>query len=565
KAARLHVGDLIQLGHNGPRMQVLEIDTIGAPEGPDGPAEILAPRRMKWRIENVLVTGGVIAAFVLVVALTAILLSRETEPPPPGPNGVVEGPEPLVKPPDAKPLEVKPPDPTPLDTKPPEAKPPEVAPPEVKPPAVKPSPVPPTVERRIVGKFEPASQPVGVVVRRAEGKRPWERVQPQGHVQTDDLLVCLPGYRSELALDSGVQLTLWGNVQEQLAWPILESAIVLHPPPAGTDLSFTLDRGRVAITNRKNGPAQVQVQFADQTWDLTLADSQSEVGLELLGREGGLEGGPLLFVGLVVLKGQAQLRVGVQQFALQAPPGPALYTWANHGPSAPGPQPLPDEVAPLWHKTLPATWQWQKLPVPQQQAAQKTYEAMRQALNELSNRLNTAASLHVVLAEDMRSPRPMTRELAVLSLGAVDALPEVLDALADEKFPDVREAAVMALRHWLGRREEQAKKLRQALLEKRYSDSQADTLLRLLHTFSAEDRAKRDTYEMLIEYLRHDQPAVRQLAAWHLYRLVPDARKIPYDPAAGVQQRQAAYEVWRKLLASGSLPPKAPAPPRPQP
>jgi hypothetical protein len=380
-------------------------------------------------------------------------------------------------------------------------------------------------------------------------------VQPQAKAHSGDLLVSLPGYRSQLQLWSGVGLQVWGNAPEQMSIPLLESAVVLHNPEPGIDLSFTLDRGRVVVSNRKaSGPARVQVKFADQTWELTLAESQSEVGLDVIARVAGLDTEPLFWLSLLALKGPSQLRIGGQEFALQGPPGPAEFVWSR-GTGPQGPRPV-QEVPPWWTRTLPATALWQQLPPPEQENLKKSYESMNVALGELSKTLTGKTPLLVVLSEAMQSAQPKSRELAVLSLGAIDALPELLDALANEKFSDVRESAVAVLRHWLGRREGQEKKLREALLAKRYTTSQADIVLQLLHTFSPDDLSKKQTYEVLIEYLRHDNPAVRQLATWHLFRLVPEGRKIAYDPGAGVAQRKAGYEQWRKLLADGKIPPK---------
>jgi hypothetical protein len=171
------------------------------------------------------------------------------------------------------------------------------------------------------------------------------------------------------------------------------------------------------------------------------------------------------------------------------------------------------------------------------------------------------AKLSVVLVEDMNSSRPATQRLAVLSLGAIDNLPHLLDALESDKR-EVREGAVAALRHWLGRGPGQEQKLRQALEDKRYNPDQAETALQLLHTFSNDDRGKKQTYEMLIDYLKHDQAAVRQLASWHLARLVPEGGKILYNPVGPAKERQDAFDQWRKLLADGSLPPKL-SPPMP--
>ena len=62
------------------------------------------------------------------------------------------------------------------------------------------------------------------------------------------------------------------------------------------------------------------------------------------------------------------------------------------------------------------------------------------------------------------------------------------------------------------------------------------------------------TYQALIHYLAHDRAAVRELAAWHLYRLVPEGRKIAYDAAAAPAERARAQAAWRKLLPAGRVP-----------
>src|SRR5205807_8180595 len=55
---------------------------------------------------------------------------------------------------------------------------------------------------------------------------------------------------------------------------------------------------------------------------------------------------------------------------------------------------------------------------------------------------------------------------------------------------------------------------------------QAETAVGLLHGFSRADLEQRETYETLIDYLGHARPAVRELAAWHLYRALPEAASI---------------------------------------
>ena len=80
-------------------------------------------------------------------------------------------------------------------------------------------------------------------------------------------------------------------------------------------------------------------------------------------------------------------------------------------------------------------------------------------------------------------------------------------------------------------------------------------MLQLLHSpFDPNDPV---TYQTLIAYLQHDKLAVRELARWHLYRLVPAGRKIGYKPLATEEERARALREWKKLIPSGQLPPKS--------
>ena len=423
----------------------------------------------------------------------------------------------------------------------------------------------PSKERKAVGKL--AQGTANLLLQRPSGDQgSWRRLKPEADlVFTDDLLLTLPGYRSEVRLDNKVHLLLWGNVSEQLNLPLLESAVRLHAVPAQkddpADVDFTLDRGRVTVSNPREKPARVRVRFHEEAWELTL-EPGAEVGVELFGREGGYETGegPFAELWLMVLKGRTSLRAGYTTVALQAPPGPASIRWDNRGPGVQGPIPM-QEIPPWWEKNPPVLRRWADLPPREQSERKKAFEDMQQSLDELSGRLFDKPIK--VLDEELDATKPKRRELAVFCLGAVDDLPRLLDALRHEKV-DVRDAAVMALRHWLGRRPGQDKLLRQALADKNYTTTSADTILQLLHTFSAEDRAKKQTYEALIEYLGDERigPEIRHLAHWHLSRLSPEGRKIPYNAVGGSQQeRQDAYEQWKKLLADGKLPPRPPAQP----
>ena len=71
-------------------------------------------------------------------------------------------------------------------------------------------------------------------------------------------------------------------------------------------------------------------------------------------------------------------------------------------------------------------------------------------------------------------------------------------------------------------------------------------------------RFKKGDYDGTItdvtEYLRHDKGAVRNLAAWHLVRLVPEGKAIPYSPGGTRAEQEAAYQAWKKLIPAGTVP-----------
>lgn len=424
--------------------------------------------------------------------------------------------------------------------------------PEVKPgPGVDPKPEskaeikPPSPNRVFVGKYAAAeSGPATVLIQKKSDKDPWVRVKPRGFISTNDLLVSLPGYQSEVQLDSGVNLLMWGNLPDPFA-KSFESVATLHENP-DMDLDMTLGRGRIAITNNKqDGPANVRVRFMDEVWDLGLQEPKTEVMLDLFGiyppgvpfsKKADAEG-PGAFLFLIVLKGQADLKV---RFETQLLRERSLFTWDNQGP-APRPPTALDKL-PSWTDRA--------------QVRTKLPQKMKWGLDNLAAKLNKNAPVEVVLSETLNDPDPVTRELTVFGLGATDDLKTLLDALGDEQHPEVREAAIRVLQTWIAHKAGQDMKLYK-VLEKKYGEVSAETIMVLLHWFSKNELAEPATYDLLISDLKHNKLPIRQLAFMHLRMLVPEAaKKIPYDPAGASDQLEKAYDEWKKVIPDGQLPPR---------
>ncbi|MFT2536384.1 hypothetical protein ACMWQD_28815, partial [Escherichia coli] len=84
-----------------------------------------------------------------------------------------------------------------------------------------------------------------LLVQRQNDQAPWQRLTPGGRVFSNDPLVSLPGYLSDVRLDSGVHIQLRGLLPEfavpQFAFimnSLLDSSVVLHANK-DVDLDFT--------------------------------------------------------------------------------------------------------------------------------------------------------------------------------------------------------------------------------------------------------------------------------------------------------------------------------------
>ena len=106
----------------------------------------------------------------------------------------------------------------------------------------------------------------------------------KAELYSGDLLVTLPGAELE-SKDGAVALKSFADYDTRSPLPILETALILGTAGKGEDLAFTLDRGRVDITNKKaRGAAVVNLVVWEQHWIITLDEPGGRVAVELSGR-----------------------------------------------------------------------------------------------------------------------------------------------------------------------------------------------------------------------------------------------------------------------------------------
>jgi hypothetical protein len=439
-------------------------------------------------------------------------------------------------------------------------------------------PEPPSRERREAGRYRLV--PPSILVSRASASpsEPWKRLKSEDRVSTSDLLVSLPGYHSDVRLDTGVDVQLWGNMYEFVNMPALESAIVLHAPTQGIDADLTLDRGAVKVRNGKDaGPATVRLRFQGEIWDVQMKEPGAEIGAVLYSLHVlpyGSGEGPEANLFLFLLKGGADVRVtpfreydNIQS----AGAAPYMLSWDNKGRGAQAPALAEDRVS---RNVLMVFRKPERTGLPDE--AQKLIEDTNVALDAVSKRLSGPGRIETGLVEMLQpgeSPLvngvPINAILAVRSLGAIDAAADLVNLLDDaDKPPVVRIEALFTLRHWIGRNDGMEARLYDPKTGSgaltaggKYSRIDAEVFMQLLHSLSPEQLQSPETWEYLIERLKHDKLAIRELAYYHLRRWVPGWQKIPYNPADPAERREVAYKKWKDLIPSGKLPPPPPRTP----
>ena len=378
-----------------------------------------------------------------------------------------------------------------------------------------------------LGATEPASAPAGPEPRASIGKcasadgtllnrdapdKDWRSVPRGGLVSSRDALMALPGVRAVVETEpKGVALTLYGGMPRLSPSPVLESQVVLHDSRA-YDLDFSLREGRVLLTNNRDKAARVWIRLPGFAWRLTL-EPGARVGMETYGRwplgvafskDPKPWEEPTKVVLLLMLNGKAELETDSHAYEMSAPPGPAFMQWDSVAGEAAGPERL---------KELPS-WSDPNVAVPAEGKAVEEVVEMYQAQRKKTGSPELALqALLAAAANEPDKPRAaMMREFGVLGLNALGDTARVAEALADPHSADVREAAVVALRMWIGAYPSRDLELFHLLQDQLgYSERQAETILDLLHSpFDAEKPA---TYEALIHMLQSPKLAVRELRA----------------------------------------------------
>ncbi|OWK34870.1 hypothetical protein [Fimbriiglobus ruber] len=424
---------------------------------------------------------------------------------------------------------------------------------------------PPSADRAQIGKLEKIT---GVVVRKQAGPGAWTRVMPdQPEVISADRLMSLPGYKSQLRLDSDVLVELWGNLPDLLPAPLLlQSCVVPSVPGPGFDADLTIESGRIYLGTKRQAGAKIRLRFRSEVWDLTLADEKSEVVFELTNilAPGAATEAPRAFAGVAVQSGRVGLK-GRGMDAGELPTGGEARWDSRTGKTdvliKPDPSPL-------------RTAYLAKFPVyPDPQRAKAVLTVLDDFARKISEPMRVRATFDEALQDSTDTPTQqivLAARAAVFMFAALGDLSGLTDALNDPNRPLIRETAVDGLRSALAADPKTVEDFRKFLIEKsRLSDDQADQVLRLLRGLTDRERNDPDTLNRLVDGLASQALPVRELSFHNLASLIdpkdPTSRSLlGYDAEGPVEVRDKVVKAWKKkiedLKNGPAEPPSAPAP-----
>ena len=398
---------------------------------------------------------------------------------------------------------------------------------------------PPRPGRVEIGKLE--STNVLVFTRPEDGVK-WLRVDAAQPITSQDELLCLPGYKADARLDTGVAVHLWGNIPDQFgatevgARVPLEARVRIHQPAPGFQADITLLGGRIYISTKNPDGAKLRVRFASEVWDITLKDDKTDTMVELVSafvpgtpylRDGGEL--PRLSARIAVTRGVAEIVVPKRFKKSADVQGPAAFTWDSTGGAVNGPKPF--------ERNDPSYARFVDTFIPGERG-----KVINQALSEFVESLKDPAGVRIMLSERLTEPadpKPVKQvacRLAVFAVpavatgaDAVDDLKSLVDVLSEETRGYARIAACDALAAWVARDPKNTAKLYELMVEKkRIPAEDADLILQLLRGFVPVRKAIPAELDKLVNLLAAKSLPIRELALWNLLNFVdPAAATVP--------------------------------------
>ncbi len=420
-----------------------------------------------------------------------------------------------------------------LNPRPPEppkvVEPPLIPPAEPKPePVAEPSPPPEAMPRPEAPKAAENSAPdgagtfdaiQGVVLRPGPDGTGWDRAEAKAPLKVRTRLLNLAPFRNTLKL---------GKSEVDL---VDSTEVVIDE--AAKDESGTLDLRRgFLVLHSGEGPAPVAVRFDGQVLAVS-APAGSVVGVERVPTlmPGQSEPAPAR-LRIFVPDGRVVLKAGEAEETVNGPAEISLLASGKFGEK--GRQPIPAWVT----ESTPSGFQ--------KEVGDQFVALLRPGRPILSD-----------LVEAMDDPQKDVKRMAVLALGSIGSMEQVVEVVSRKEEASVHRAGVEVLRSGLAQGGETARAVREALV-RQYDRPWADITEKLLAGFRPEEAKDELTLVKLVEYLgTAPSRGTRELALDNL-RTLTGRDSLEYDPD---NPEGKGLKAWQDLVRKGETAKEArPAP-----
>ncbi len=327
------------------------------------------------------------------------------------------------------------------------------------------------------------------------------------------------------------------------------SVLALLPPTAQTACVIEINRGRVVFrtppATAEPHEAALGLHIHGEVWQLQATAPNTVWGVAVAPRE------PVQFeqeLGRAAYDGTIEVAAGVlrftdsrqQEIVLRAPTM-LLLTPDTRRPA--------DDPAGIWQVvSLTVSSGWLE--------KQVVSKDMKNFGKQFEKQFDAKESVDLAIGGHVDDRRPHLSRLAVQCLGLVSAYPILVDTLQRTEHEEARREAIIALRQWLPAAPEN-RELLKTELARCFTPANAEIVYRLLWGYNEDAARNPATSRQLVDWLGHDDAAVRELAFYHIKRLTN--KTFDYRATGGTAaMRQTSINRWLQHIKNGGLlPPKS--------
>ena len=333
----------------------------------------------------------------------------------------------------------------------------------------------------------------------------------------------------------------------QASWQVLEkSSVQVLGADDHSCLGFRIYQGRGYLNFPNPDPDQsltIRLVVHHRTWYVELPPETTGLAWDVMPQqpthyETMPTQGPVV-AQLWVTGAPVKLRpADLQQWQTVARQAPLL-------PETP-PQPQPPANASTPADAAPQTPEQPSLPDWLTAAPPTLVASQRRDQRDFAKAIESSKNLWLDLQGVASDPNPRIAELAAESLALGQRDTALVAVLAHSPHEESRTAAITGLRNWMLGSSEHRQILRDAL-ERTFSDQTARIVYHLLWGYDARDGRDPGISRQLVDGLRHEHVAVRELSIYWIAQLT--GQKQSYRPLAPLATREQAVANWERHLS----------------